>query len=971
MGLLSSLQAGDVIKLDNTTNLNLGASWDTTIAPTSSDVAVWAGTYNAAGSLASTFTASTPVSWGGLRIGNVTGTAATGLISIGGTVGAATGSSITLGSSGIDMSLATQNLVINSATTILTGSTQTWNVATGRNLRFGITGTGGANANLDGTAGTVVTVEGGGLVDLNQGGASGFSDAAGYAGFNGKWIIGANTTLRGLRHGATAWGTNTDADAIKLNGGTLAVGGISGAVGNWAWTTNITVAAASTIDNQNISGAARWLKLSGVLTGSADLTFASTGAGTMSADAGFILTNTNTLSGKITINSGVFVRVGAVGGNDLTTTVGSTGTLGTSDIVNNGTLTLSRDNTWTFANNVSGTGILRIGITTGSATHIATVSGNNTHSGGTTLQSAVTLKIGSTNALGTGTFTIAGGGNFDNATGSALTLSNAISLTGGSPTFLGTDDLTFNGAGLVSGANRTITVDAKTLTLGGNIAEDTAGRGLTKAGAGTLVLSGTNGYTGLTTVNGGTLTVSGGAAIADSSNVVLANSAGVTLKLNSSETIAGLSGGGTTGGTVNINGQTLTVTPPGAQSDFNGALTGSGTVVKAGANQLRLGGTNTFSGTHQIDAGLVIFTSTGSDNGLPNVIMNGDANSGLVIGDVFAGGELTIGSLSGTGGKVRVDWNAAPGQRTLSVTQAVDTTFAGTLEDFTAGRIVGLKKSGIGVLTLTTSQPYTGTTNITGGTLALSGSGALSNSAAVSLTASGTVFDISGITGPTTEKIGSLSAASGSMVHLGGNTLEFGDATNTSFSGVADGTGGGLKKVGSGTLTLNGTTTNTYTGTTSLVGGTLLLGNNDVLPNAAPFSLSDGTTFSTGGFNETTGSFSLAGNAVIDLVGGTSVLTFSNIDSWSGVLSVWNWNGTLNTAGGPGNTRLIFSAGSLTSEQLSNVHFYSGGSGSQEVGSGGVFIGNELVAVPEPTSLSASAMLVAWMLCGGRRRTKV
>jgi hypothetical protein len=110
---------------------------------------------------------------------------------------------------------------------------------------------------------------------------------------------------------------------------------------------------------------------------------------------------------------------------------------------------------------------------------------------------------------------------------------------------------------------------------------------------------------------------------------------------------------------------------------------------------------------------------------------------------------------------------------------------------------------------------------------------------------------------------------------------------------------------------------------------------------------------------------------VIDLVGGTSVLTFSNIDSWSGVLSVWNWNGTPNTAGGPGNTRLIFSAGSLTNEQLSNVHFYSGGSGSQEVGSGGVFVGNELVAVPEPTSLSASGMLVAWMICGRRRRTKV
>lgn len=61
-------------------------------------------------------------------------------------------------------------------------------------------------ANLDGADGTVVTIAGGGTVDANQGGGNGFADAGGFAGFNGKWIVEAGATLRGLRNGATAWG---------------------------------------------------------------------------------------------------------------------------------------------------------------------------------------------------------------------------------------------------------------------------------------------------------------------------------------------------------------------------------------------------------------------------------------------------------------------------------------------------------------------------------------------------------------------------------------------------------------------------------------------------------------------------------------------------------------------------------------------------------------------------------------------
>jgi autotransporter-associated beta strand protein len=82
-------------------------------------------------------------------------------------------------------------------------------------------------------------------------------------------------------------------------------------------------------------------------------------------------------------------------------------------------------------------------------------------------------------------------------------------------------------------ANPTITVSAKTLTIGGVIGEGAAGRGITKAGAGTLVLNGTGNYTGATTINVGKLVVGG---TLGSGDVTVA--AGANLTINGSNVIA-------------------------------------------------------------------------------------------------------------------------------------------------------------------------------------------------------------------------------------------------------------------------------------------------------------------------------------------------------------------------------------------------------------------------------------------------
>jgi autotransporter-associated beta strand protein len=107
----------------------------------------------------------------------------------------------------------------------------------------------------------------------------------------------------------------------------------------------------------------------------------------------------------------------------------------------------------------------------------------------------------------------------------------------GNWTFIGTNGANSNlnlGTGNVflRAANLQVSVTdaATTLTVGGVIANDvTGGRGLTKAGAGTLELRGANTYTGPTTVNAGTLKLDTSGALDAAGRVSIA--AGATLDL--------------------------------------------------------------------------------------------------------------------------------------------------------------------------------------------------------------------------------------------------------------------------------------------------------------------------------------------------------------------------------------------------------------------------------------------------------
>lgn len=191
--------------------------------------------------------------------------------------------------------------------------------------------------------------------------------------------------------------------------------------------------------------------------------------------------------------------------------------------------------------------------------------GANTYSGGTSVAGTNQLRIGSdgvvstggvrtSSGVGTGTLTLGNGSTLSSDSGAARVIQNDLSLSGTISLGNQNGTLTFNstagGNTLTTKATVTLTGDT-TLKTNVNTTIDNAingNYGLTKAGAGaidrpgsdTLVLTGTNTYTGPTIVNQGKLIVGVGGVGSIKSNVVV-NSGGT------------LGGSGTITGNVSVN----------------------------------------------------------------------------------------------------------------------------------------------------------------------------------------------------------------------------------------------------------------------------------------------------------------------------------------------------------------------------------------------------------------------------------
>ncbi|MFG6456234.1 autotransporter-associated beta strand repeat-containing protein [Roseateles sp. BYS96W] len=573
----------------------------------------------------------------------------------------------------------------------------------------------------------------------------------------------------------------------------------------------------------------------------------------------------NAGAGSITLDAGGGPVNLAAGGATATASTGlitTSNAAGAVSIVNATTLVLNSVSAGTgggisvshsaAGSQVTGS-LIQHGVLTKAGSGTLTLGSSNTYTGGTTVSDGV-LSIAAQGALG--------------ATPGVFTADQLV-LAGG--TLQVTDDVTFDaqrgvvlGTGTSGISGATLDVAAgKTLTIHGAIANNGASTGtLTKTGGATskLVLAGANTYTGLTTVNGGQLTLSGGSAMADpgagvdagAGAIALADTAGVQLVLAANETIGGLSGGGD----INLGAFRLTLGDnSNATATYNGQITGAAgqagvvQLVKQGSStQVFTHPTNSFTGATRIDSGTLSIAADGSLGAAPGVVTANQL--------VLAGGTLRVmgdvaldadrGVLLGSGATVDV-----ADTKTLTIHGAIGNNGAstGTLTK-TGGATSGL--------TLAGANSYTGATTVSGGRLTLTGGVAIADPGAGPNATAGAVVlaDTAGVqlVLAASETIGALSGggSAGGSTSLGSFRLTLGDngSTPATYAGQisgAAGQGGALQvvKQGSNGQTLDGVAG--YSGDTQVLAGTLTVGSHGRLRGR--LFVSAGATLSTAAGN--------------------------------------------------------------------------------------------------------------------------
>lgn len=302
-----------------------------------------------------------------------------------------------------------------------------------------------------------------------------------------------------------------------------------------------------------------------------------------------ILTNTNTYTGATTIRSGSTLTLGNY-------VAGLNGSINnTSGVANEGTLQFSQNSATTFDRQISGTGTV-----TQDGTGAVTFSAAQTYTGSTllytTLRLAPTASIASSN--GVSLLGFSGG-----------TTPDLDILAGGNQTVRN-----LSGNGFVTlGAGAALTLQQTFSTSLTGVVRGTGN--LILNGLGTVTLSGTNTYTGTTTVNGGGLLVTG--STTSSSLTTIANT-------------ATLGGTGTIGNVTVLSGGTLS---PGNAPAFDGTVT-PGTLTING-NLVLSAGSN-----FRVDVGA---TQAATDR----VVVTGTASlagnvTALALGGAFTAGTYTL-----------------------------------------------------------------------------------------------------------------------------------------------------------------------------------------------------------------------------------------------------------------------------------------------------------------------------------------
>jgi autotransporter-associated beta strand protein len=305
-----------------------------------------------------------------------------------------------------------------------------------------------------------------------------------------------------------------------ISGGTLQIGtgGSSGAVTGGIVLSN---AASVVFDRATDLTYAGSISGTGSLTkrgaGSLTLSGSNLFAGGISISGGSLLTtNINSLASAkaFTIDGGTLATAANSASSGISSKVSSLS-------IGAGGATIRSDLRFDASGVFSGsspTSSLTYGTTSGTASDVVfVISGANTYAGGTKLESGIHLVVDNNAAFGTGTLDLAGASIRSRQTG-AKTLANPVTISANTrfaTAGIVDHDLWFTGPVTLSGGSRTLQVDMfpavghAGVFINGQIGDGGNGYGITKTGTGLLSFGGNNTYTGATTISAGTLLVNG------------------------------------------------------------------------------------------------------------------------------------------------------------------------------------------------------------------------------------------------------------------------------------------------------------------------------------------------------------------------------------------------------------------------------------------------------------------------------
>lgn len=694
-----------------------------------------------------------------------------------------------------------------------------------------------------------------------DGSLAGNSIAAAISGSGGALVKNGGNTL-------TLAGANTYDGTTTLNQGTLAL--------NYA-----------TQDNSKLSDTAVLTLAGGTLTlagasGSHVEVVASTslkqGTVTTVARTGG---NTAVLQMGSIANNG-FINFGAPGIATLNNTNNSLGILGTWATVGGNSWAV---NTTNLPNGPVGeatyTDLTRLDSGT------KTIAGGPGHTRiieGTGLVGDITMAASGTTSTDTLVNSATTPGNLDIGTGNTLATTAILQGTGAGTLTVGLPATPGTLTALTAGGDLAVVANAA-ITVNSTISDNTSASTLTKYGTNTLTLSGNNDYTGATSVNFGTLAITG--------NTALGSTAGAT-------TVNG--GNGTTGVSLSLSSAAADLTIN-ENLNFAGNPGGRANLVNNSAFNHTLAGAIDVSS----DTNLVQWTSTGTGS----ITISGDITGTLTNGAaLFVRGESTsatnrvIGNVNLTGG------NFAKTDGSTWLVGAPGKTYSWANTQIAVGT---LKMGLAGVLPPSGELIFGNPSGATSPTLDLNG---------FNQTTAGITYN--GGTASTGTKTITNSDAVNPAVLTVNNATDFSPTAGTATNSVRLTGNLGLTKQGAGTLTISGT--NTFTGPITVSGGTLGLTGNPA-GNSSPITIGDGATLQ---INSGT-NFTLAANQTVTGTGTTGFLTINPAGT---VGFVTGGNNVFTTAGTLTISRLDVRG---LGNQLASGNFVSGGAAASQRG---LLVGN-------------------------------